>query len=226
MWSPARRRVDRCRAPGAGERRIRGITEVAESGGRDEVGVHVIWVLCLIGFGLLAWRALPHPCLARTGVASTVSRDPGVPRSRVDDPAGRRARGRCARSRHRGRYPLRHRRVDVQITLDDDEDLTATLRAVRRTPAPRSSARDSRTAPGTSRVAGVVHPTWRTHATTPTRSAVGFALVAFGFGFGFGDAILCLLGAALSAAAVSYWHGELDLTDLQERFAEGAAGVS
>jgi hypothetical protein len=41
--------------------------------------------------------------------------------------------------------------------------------------------------------------------------------VAAWIGFGFGDAILCLLGAAISYAVVSFLEGDLDLTDLQGR---------
>ncbi|MGO9901510.1 MAG: hypothetical protein ACLP0J_17925 [Solirubrobacteraceae bacterium] len=46
---------------------------------------------------------------------------------------------------------------------------------------------------------------------------LGFAFVAAWIGFGFGDAILCLLGAAISCAVVSFLEGDLDLTDLRGR---------
>jgi hypothetical protein len=48
-------------------------------------------------------------------------------------------------------------------------------------------------------------------------AVLGFAFVAAWIGFGFGDAILCLLGAAISYAVVSFLEGDLDLTDLQGR---------
>jgi hypothetical protein len=48
-------------------------------------------------------------------------------------------------------------------------------------------------------------------------AVLGFAFVAAWIGFGFGDAILCLLGAAISYAVVSFLAGDLDLTDLQGR---------
>ncbi len=48
-------------------------------------------------------------------------------------------------------------------------------------------------------------------------AVLGFAFVAAWIGFGFGDAILCLLGAAISYAVVSFLDGDLDLTDLQGR---------
>ncbi|PZS12817.1 MAG: hypothetical protein DLM64_04090 [Solirubrobacterales bacterium] len=53
---------------------------------------------------------------------------------------------------------------------------------------------------------------------------LGFAFVAAWIGLGFGDAILCLLGAAIFYAAVSFLEGDLDLADLQARF--GASGAS
>ena len=49
-------------------------------------------------------------------------------------------------------------------------------------------------------------------------AALGFAFVAAWIAFGFGDAVLCLIGAAVFAAAVAVRAGELDLTELQERF--------
>ena len=48
-------------------------------------------------------------------------------------------------------------------------------------------------------------------------AVLGFAFVAAWIGFGFGDAILCLLGAAISYTVVSFLEGDLDLTDLQGR---------
>jgi hypothetical protein len=46
----------------------------------------------------------------------------------------------------------------------------------------------------------------------------GFAFVAVWIRFGFGDAILCLIGAAIFYAVVSFLEGDLDLADLQGRF--------
>ena len=54
-------------------------------------------------------------------------------------------------------------------------------------------------------------------------AAMGFAFVAAWIAFGFGDAILCLLGAAIFAAAAAYWQGELDLGELQNRLGDRAA---
>ena len=54
-------------------------------------------------------------------------------------------------------------------------------------------------------------------------AVLGFAFVAAWIGFGFGDAILCLLGAAVSYAVVSFLEGDLDLTDLQGRLRGGPA---
>ncbi|HEX5192189.1 MAG TPA: hypothetical protein VFW09_05240 [Solirubrobacteraceae bacterium] len=53
-------------------------------------------------------------------------------------------------------------------------------------------------------------------------AALGFAFVAAWIAFGFGDAILCLVGAAVFAAAAAYWRGELNLADLQDRIGEAA----
>ena len=46
---------------------------------------------------------------------------------------------------------------------------------------------------------------------------LGFAFVAAWIAFGFGDAILCLVGAAVFAAAAAVAQGELDLSDVQSR---------
>jgi len=54
-------------------------------------------------------------------------------------------------------------------------------------------------------------------------AVLGFAFVAAWIGFGFGDAILCLLGAAISYAIVSFLEGDLDLTDLQGRLGRDSA---
>ena len=54
-------------------------------------------------------------------------------------------------------------------------------------------------------------------------AALGFAFVAAWIAFGFGDAILCLLGAAIFAAAAAYWQGELDLSELQDRLGDRTA---
>ena len=51
-------------------------------------------------------------------------------------------------------------------------------------------------------------------------TALGFAFVAAWAAFGFGDAILCLIGAAVFAAAAAFWQGELDLAELQERVSQ------
>ncbi len=52
-------------------------------------------------------------------------------------------------------------------------------------------------------------------------AVLGFAFVAAWIGFGFGDAILCLLGAAIGYAVVSFLEGDLDLADLQGRLSSG-----
>ncbi|MGA2930331.1 MAG: hypothetical protein ABSG43_30955 [Solirubrobacteraceae bacterium] len=54
-------------------------------------------------------------------------------------------------------------------------------------------------------------------------AALGFAFVAAWIRFGFGDAILCLLGAAICYAVVSFLEGDLDLTDLQGRLGRDSA---
>ena len=46
---------------------------------------------------------------------------------------------------------------------------------------------------------------------------LGFLFVAAWIAFGFGDAILCLVGAGVFYAATAFYHGELDLADLQQR---------
>jgi hypothetical protein len=46
---------------------------------------------------------------------------------------------------------------------------------------------------------------------------VGFLFVAAWAGLGFGDALLCLIGAAVFSAATAFYHGELDLSDLQRQ---------
>ncbi|MCD6016683.1 MAG: hypothetical protein K0R41_147 [Geminicoccaceae bacterium] len=51
---------------------------------------------------------------------------------------------------------------------------------------------------------------------------LGFAFVAAWIGFGFGGAILCALGAAVSYYAVAFLEGEVDLAELQARFAPPA----
>lgn len=45
----------------------------------------------------------------------------------------------------------------------------------------------------------------------------GFLFVAAWASLGFGDAILCLVGAAVFAAATAFYRGELDVADLQQR---------
>lgn len=46
---------------------------------------------------------------------------------------------------------------------------------------------------------------------------LGFLFVAAWAALGLGDAVLCLLGAAVFAAAAAFYNGELDLTGLQQR---------
>jgi hypothetical protein len=46
---------------------------------------------------------------------------------------------------------------------------------------------------------------------------LGFLFVAAWAALGLGDAVLCLLGAAAFTAASAFYHGELDLTGLQQR---------
>jgi hypothetical protein len=48
---------------------------------------------------------------------------------------------------------------------------------------------------------------------------VGFAFVATWIGFNFGYALLCLVGAAVFYCAAAFVEGELDLGDVQARFA-------
>jgi hypothetical protein len=55
-------------------------------------------------------------------------------------------------------------------------------------------------------------------------AALGFAFVAAWAAFGFGDAVLCLIGAAVFAAAAAYWQGELDLSEWQDRLGDRASG--
>jgi hypothetical protein len=49
-------------------------------------------------------------------------------------------------------------------------------------------------------------------------AVLGFAFMAAWIGFNFGYAVLCLVGAALFYAAGSFAQGELDLSDIQDRF--------
>jgi hypothetical protein len=51
---------------------------------------------------------------------------------------------------------------------------------------------------------------------------IGFAFVAAWIGFDFGSAVLCLVGAAVFYSATSYLEGEVDLAELQARFAAAA----
>ena len=53
-------------------------------------------------------------------------------------------------------------------------------------------------------------------------AGIGFACATAWIAFGFGDAILCLTGAALFAAATAFWQGELDLPELQDRIGRNA----
>ena len=48
---------------------------------------------------------------------------------------------------------------------------------------------------------------------------IGFAFVAAWIGFNFGYALLCLVGAALFYYVASFLEGEIDLGELQARFA-------
>ena len=52
----------------------------------------------------------------------------------------------------------------------------------------------------------------------------GDLFVAAWAALGLGDAVLCLLGAAVFAAANAFYRGELDLTGLQHR-AAGSRGA-
>jgi hypothetical protein len=46
---------------------------------------------------------------------------------------------------------------------------------------------------------------------------IGFLFVAAWIALGFGDAILCLIGAGVFYAVTAFYHGELDLAELQQR---------
>lgn len=46
---------------------------------------------------------------------------------------------------------------------------------------------------------------------------IGFLFVAAWVTLGFGDALLCLVGAAVFYAATAFYHGELDLSNLQQQ---------
>ena len=46
---------------------------------------------------------------------------------------------------------------------------------------------------------------------------LGFLFVAAWAALGLGDAVLCLVGAVVFYGASAYYHGELDLTGLQQR---------
>jgi hypothetical protein len=48
---------------------------------------------------------------------------------------------------------------------------------------------------------------------------LGFAFAAAWISFNFGYALLCLLGAGAFSLAASFLEGELDLGELQDRFA-------
>lgn len=61
--------------------------------------------------------------------------------------------------------------------------------------------------------------------TTRYAAGLGFAFVAAWIAFGFGNAILCLIGAAISAVAAAYCHGELDVAEMQDRFGQAASHV-
>lgn len=54
---------------------------------------------------------------------------------------------------------------------------------------------------------------------------LGFAFVAAWIAFGFGEALLCLLGAGVFAAAGAVVEGELDLGDLQQRLRRDPGGA-
>jgi len=57
-------------------------------------------------------------------------------------------------------------------------------------------------------------------------AVLGFAFVAAWIAFGFGDAILCLLGAAICYAIVSFLEGDLDLADLQGRLSSSSSATT
>jgi hypothetical protein len=46
---------------------------------------------------------------------------------------------------------------------------------------------------------------------------IGFLFVAAWASLGFGDALLCLIGAVVFYAATAFYHGELDLSSLQQQ---------
>ncbi len=46
---------------------------------------------------------------------------------------------------------------------------------------------------------------------------IGFLFVAAWASLGFGDALLCLISAAVFYAATAFYHGELDLSNLQQQ---------
>ena len=53
---------------------------------------------------------------------------------------------------------------------------------------------------------------------------LGFAVVAMWIAVDFGAAVLCLLGAAVFWGLAAYLRGELHLTQIQERLAQGRLG--
>lgn len=52
---------------------------------------------------------------------------------------------------------------------------------------------------------------------TQLAALLGFLFVAAWAALGFGDALLCLIGAAVFAAAAAFYRGELDLSSLQQQ---------
>ncbi|HLI58537.1 MAG TPA: hypothetical protein VKV21_02610 [Solirubrobacteraceae bacterium] len=99
--------------------------------GRDRIIVAAAGVLCLLVFAPAAWRALPRPYLARTGIALGDESGPGVtelaPRAlerTAEVAATAHPRVRQAAARYGSGT------VDVHVELSDDDDLTGTLRSI------------------------------------------------------------------------------------------------
>jgi hypothetical protein len=53
---------------------------------------------------------------------------------------------------------------------------------------------------------------------THIAAVLGFAFVAIWIAVDFGAAVLCLIGALVFSAITAFLRGELNLTDLQDRF--------
>lgn len=55
-------------------------------------------------------------------------------------------------------------------------------------------------------------------------AVLGFAFVVTWIALNFGFALLCLIGAAVFYAGAAVIHGELDLSDVQDRLRSGGDG--